>query len=122
MIKKEWISIFIQQSESVMTLWNVYIVVVAAIIGFVIQRGVEFKPKERNIFVFSFVLFSMSNGYPLYRAQDTLAIIFEKLPSESQDIFSVTCPELVLTVYFIFSVIVLSFLFFAPFVNNDKDI
>ncbi len=34
MTDKEWIPIFISQSEAVMTLWNVYIVVFAAIVGF----------------------------------------------------------------------------------------
>ena len=68
----DWINTFIQQSSSVMTFWNVYIVVVLGIVGFIIQKGDSVSIKDMRIIIGAFALFALSNGIPLYQAQDTL--------------------------------------------------
>ena len=79
----DWYSIYIQQSNSVMTFWNVYIVVSVGMVGFVIQKGEAITSKDRNVFVFGFVLFAVSNLYPMFEAQSDLLKVYKKLPDEA---------------------------------------
>lgn len=115
----EWASLFIEQSSSVMTLWNVYIVVVLGLVGFIIQKGDSIRKKDIYIFMGSFFCFALSNGIPLYQAQLTLIDIHEKLSDKA--IFTVTSAEVVLSIHILFDAIVLWFLYARLNSSDNKD-
>ena len=104
----DWINTFIQQSSSVMTLWNVYIVVVLGIIGFIVQKGDSVSIKDMKIIIGAFILFALSNGIPLYQAQDTLFQIHEKMANK--EMFTAHPAWVVALVQLTFDAIVLVFL------------
>ena len=105
----DWINTFIQQSSSVMTLWNVYIVVVLGMIGFIVQKGDAVSTKDMKIIIGAFVLFALSNGMPLYQAQDTLVQIHEKIINK--EMFTTFPAWAVSLVQLVFDAIVLVFLY-----------
>jgi hypothetical protein len=108
-MKIDWYSIFIQQSSSVMTFWNVYIAVVIGLLGFVIQKGSSITPKDKAVFMVAFALFALSNLYPMYDAQSSLVQIYANLPSGSVFSEPHTCPLVI--VHILFDIIILMFLY-----------
>lgn len=131
MNEQHWIPIFIQQSESVMTLWTAFIIVNIGVVGFVIQRGAAFTLQERILFVGAFILFAIANGIPLYEAQQTLveikqalAEIKPKIPSSVE--FRAHNPKAVIAIHILFDLIIVSLLIGWPFKKfvidtNKKD-
>lgn len=108
MSEDQWISAFIQQASNVMLYWNVYIVVVLGIVGFVIQKGDGLSVKDRWIFVVAFVLFAFSNAIPMYSAQESLLLIHENI--QNSEVFSASDPVIVLSAHVVFDVLLVVFL------------
>jgi len=118
MTDMHWIPIYIQQNQSVMIFWNVYIVVTLGILGFVVQRGASLTRNERLLLVSAFVVFSLSNLIPLYQAQHALVQIYSQL--KVKNIFSENsvCPAVITHV--IFDIVVIIVLMRWPF-KFDKN-
>lgn len=108
MSEKDWIELFVDQSDSVMTLWTVYVAVVALIIGFVAQK--ENLDGIRGILVATMALFAVVNGVPLVRTQMTLVEIHDRLSCDSRHIFSATPVWAVALVHVVMDAIVVLFL------------
>lgn len=61
---EHWISLYSVHSDSVMTLWTVYVLVVALVVGFVAQQ--KRLGAVRWLLVAAFPLFAFANGIPLF--------------------------------------------------------
>ena len=118
MTDQHWIPIFLQQSQAVMTFWNVYIIVTLGAVGFLIQRGAAITKNERILSICAFVLFALSNGIPLYEAQEALVQIKGKL--ENGKIFSADNACLVISVHVVFDLIIVGLLAVWPFKLPNK--
>ena len=108
MAVERWIELYLGHSDSVMTLWTVYVLVVALVIGFVAQQ-----PKlgaVRWLLAVAFPLFALANGVPLFQTQTALADILARLPSETREILRVSSPCHVALVHAVMDVIVVVFL------------
>ena len=108
MAAEHWIDLYLGHSDSVMTLWTVYVLVVALIVGFVAQQSN--LGAVRRLLVVAFLLFAVANGVPLYLTQTTLADIHTRLPDETRDILRVSAPCLVALLHAVMDVIVVAFL------------
>ena len=108
MCEKDWITLFVHQSDLVMTLWTVYVAVVALIIGFVAQK--EQLNGIRWVLVAAMSLFALVNGVPLVRAQMTLVEIHERLSCDAYLMLSVTPALIVALVHVVMDAIVVLFL------------
>lgn len=75
----EWHSLFIQQTNAVMTLWNVYIVVVFALVGFIAQKGDTLKRRDKVVCISGFIVFAAANCYSLSIAQDAAINIYQQI-------------------------------------------
>jgi hypothetical protein len=121
MSDQHWIPIFIQQSSSVMILWNVYIVVVVGVIGFVLQKGAALSKSDRYTLIIVFLIFALSNGWPLYEAQSTLFQIWSCISFLVQPMFHATEPLIVSCVHALFDIFVIVFLYTWPNKQIHKD-
>ena len=108
MSEKDWITLFVHQSDLVMTLWTVYVAVVALIVGFVAQK--EQLNGIRWVLVAAMSLFALANAVPLVRAQMTLVEIHERLSCDACLMLSVTPAWQVAVVHGVMDAIVVLFL------------
>ena len=108
----DWHSLYVQQSASVMTFWNVYLVVVFGLIGFVIQKAGQLTKTDKIIFMVGFGLFASSNLVPLYYAQVDLINIYQQLPKDT--VFKQPGLAGVVASHLVFDIIILGFLYLRP--------
>ncbi len=120
MTNEHWIPIFISQSQAVMTYWNVFIVVVAAIIGFIIQRGALLSEKEKYLFIVGFVVFAISNGVPLFQAQETLVGVHGKISGTDKQMFIARNENLVIAVHVLFDLLLVFLIYKWPFTKPNN--
>jgi uncharacterized protein with PQ loop repeat len=93
-----------------MVLWNVYIIVIIGILGFIVQKAESIKKKDIWLFMGAFTVFAFSNGVPLFHAQKALVEIHKNLPAGNM--FSTNDPWIVVGVHAIFDFMVLWYLWF----------
>ena len=109
MKNQDWIALFNGQSGTVMTFWSVYVLVVGLVVGFVVQK--ERLDEFKWLLVAAFLLFALTNGYPMYLAQETLQSIHAKLPCEAREMFKIWAPWQVASVHIVLDALVVIFLF-----------
>lgn len=90
-----------------MTFWNVYVLVVGLLVGFVTQ--IDNLEGLRYLLVAGFVFFALINWYPMYQAQITLVKIHERMPDTSRNMFRVLPACIVSAVHFVLDVFVIVF-------------
>ena len=107
----DWIAIYYGSSQMVMAYWTVYVAVIAAIIGYVVQRGLR-ERRERVLFIVTFVLFSLANAIPMYHVQVSSKSAANQLASGvlSNAQLYATDPWVVMVSHGIFDVCILVFL------------
>ena len=84
-----WLKLYFEQIDAQMTLWNVYVVVVALVVGFVAQKE-YLEGTVKWLLLVAFTLFAFANGYPLYETQYGLNEIHCRLSFDVRDIFRVS--------------------------------
>ena len=104
-----WITLYFKACNSVMTLWTVYVLVVALLAGFVAQKGQVDSVKW--LLIAAFALFAIANGYPLWQTQSTVAKVHAKLSCDVRKMFTLWSPRIVISVHVILDAIVLWFLY-----------
>ena len=104
-MKIDWVQAFIDQSNSTMIYWNIYIVIALGIIGFLIQSGAKINSEGKKYLLISWIIFALSNLIPLSFSQNTLIKIFKNL-GEVQNVFSVTPLIYVVICHTIFDILI----------------
>ncbi|WP_375750029.1 hypothetical protein [Vibrio sp. HN007] len=107
---KDWIPIFISQSNIVMIYWNIYIVVAVGIIGYVAQRAEKLTTDQRKLFVLAWFLFVISNLPKLYEAQSSLYDIHKQLDLYAC-MFSASHPYVTTATHLLFDILITYFIY-----------
>ena len=111
MTDMDWMGLFVEQSNLVIMLWTVYVLVVSLLVGFVAQR--ERLDGIRWLLVGTFALFALVSAYSMYIAQDALEKIHGKMSCNAQEIFTVSSTCWVLVFHLILDALVLLFMIFG---------
>jgi len=108
MKEADWMKLFMEQSSLSMTFWNVYVLVVGLLVGFVTQ--INNLEGLRYFLVTGFVFFALINWYPMYQAQISLVKIHKRMSKTSRNMFRVLPACIVAAVHFVLDVFVIGFL------------
>jgi len=108
MAVERWTELYLGQSDSVMTLRTVYVLVVALVVEFVAQQSK--LSAVRWLLIVAFPLFALASSVPLFLTQTTLADIIARLPDEARETLRASSPCHVALVNVVMDVIVVVFL------------
>ena len=71
------------------------------------------------LIAFTYIIFVIGNGIPLYQAQYSLIMIYNELSLDAKLIFSVSELCEVVLLYLIFTTIIMTLLYFSPFKKKN---